>query len=136
MATIVNGTDLRFYKGGVAIGEATSCSMDLSLEVRETLTKDNVGSWIRNEAGRRSGTMQAEGLVSYDTTNEDVTDLFTTFNNGDTVIIRFTTGDPGTPYWEASVICTGLSMSAAVEENSSYSATFTVTGAVTLGTES
>jgi predicted secreted protein len=134
MASYVNGTDLRFYKDGVAIGEATSCSMDLSLETRETLTKDNVGSWVRNEAGRRSGTLQAEGLVSYDTTNESVSDLFTTFENGDVVIIRFTTGDAATPYWEASAICTGLSISAAVEENSTYSASFAVNGAVTLGT--
>jgi predicted secreted protein len=134
MATIINGTNLRIYLGGVAIGEATSCSMDLSMETRETLTKDNVGSYTSVEPGRRSATLSTEGLVSYDTANKKVTDMVTAFNNGETMIARFTTGVASSPYWEGSVILTALTLSAAVEENSTYSATFTVKGAITQGT--
>lgn len=136
MATIVNGTNLRFYLGGTAIGEATSCTMNLTREVRETLTKDNVGSWTSIEVGRKSGTMEAEGLVSYDTTNESVSDLFTAFDNGTYLVCRFTDDNNGNPYWEATVLCTSFSIAAPVEENSTYSATFTVRGAVSQGTES
>jgi predicted secreted protein len=134
MATIINGTNLRIYLGGVAIGEATSCSLDLSMETRETLTKDNVGSYTSVEPGRRSATLSTEGLVSYDTANKKVTDMVTAFNNGDTLIARFTTGVASSPYWEGSVILTALTLSAAVEENATYSATFTVKGAITQGT--
>lgn len=136
MATIQNGTDLRIYLGGVAIGEATTCSLEFSMETRETLTKDNVGSYTSVEPGRRSATLSTDALISYNTTNKKVTDLVTAFNDGTTLLARYTTGDSGTPYWEASVIVTAISMNAAVEENASYSATFTVKGAVTQGTES
>ena len=134
MATIINGTNLRIYLGGVAIGEATSCSLDLSMETRETLTKDNVGSYTSVEPGRRSATLSTEGLVSYNTANKKVTDLVTAFNNGETMIARFTTGVATIPYWEGSVILSAMTISAAVEENATYSATFTVKGAITQGT--
>lgn len=135
MATIVNGTNLRFYWEGTAIGEATSCTINLSRETRETLTKDNVASWTQYEAGRKSGTCDFEGLISYDTTSTDVTDIFTAFNNGTAITMRFTDDTATHPYWECDVIITSLSFSGAVEENSTYSATGTITGAVTQGTE-
>jgi predicted secreted protein len=136
MATIVNGTDLRFYWEGTAIGEATSCTVSLSRETRETLTKDNVQSWAAYEAGKKSGTFDFEGLISFDTTNTDVTDIFTAFNDGTSITMRFTTGDTGAPYWEAEALITSLSYSGAVEENATYSGTGTITGAVTQGTVS
>lgn len=136
MATIVNGTNLRFYLGGTAIGEATSCTMDLTREVRETLTKDNVGSWTNIEVGRKSGTMTAEGLVAYDTANYGIDDLFTAFDNGTYLVCRFTDDTPTHPYWEATVLATSFSIGAVVEENTTYTATFTVRGAPSQGTES
>lgn len=104
------------------------------METRETLTKDNVGSFTSVEPGRRSATLSTEGLVSYTTSNKKVTDLFTAFEAGTTLVARFTTGVASSPYWEGSVITTALSLNAAVEENATYSATFTVKGAVTQGT--
>lgn len=136
MATIVNGTDLRFYIGGTAIGEATSCTLSITRETRQTITKDNVAEWTSFEPGQKSATMTAEGLVSYDTTNEKVTDLFTALDNGTVLVCRFTDDTATHPYWEASVLCTSLEIGAPVNDNSTYSATFTVRGAITQGTES
>jgi len=136
MASIVNGTDLRFYIGGTAIGEATSCQLSFTMETRSVLTKDNVGSFTRVEAGQRSATGQFAGLISYDTTNESVSDLFTAHTDGDKVIVRFTTDDNGTPYWEGTALITQIDFEAAVEANSGYSGTFTFDGLVSLGTES
>jgi hypothetical protein len=131
--TYVNGTDLRFYLGGVAIGGATSCSMELSVETREALTKDDVGGWATFEVGRKSGTMTAEGLMSNDTPNFLVSQLFTALKDGTILEIAFTDETPGNASWEASVICTGLNVSAPVEENTTYSATFTIRGEPSLG---
>lgn len=131
MATVVNGTNLRIYASGIAIGEATNCSMSLSVESREILTKDNAGSYTRNLPGRRSGTLQSEGLVAFDTTNLGVDDLFTHYDAGTTLIVRFATGATASPYWQASAFISSLEVSAAVEENVTYSAAWTVTGAVT-----
>lgn len=136
MATIVNGTNLRIYLGGVAIGEATSCTLEMSMETRDTLTKDNVGSYTNVEPGRRSATLSTDGLISYNTANKKVSDLTTAFNAGTTLVARYTDDTATHPYWEGSIIVTQLTMTSAVEENSTYSATFTVKGAITEGTES
>lgn len=139
MATsgIVNGTDLRIYMGGVAIGHATACSLDLTRETRETLTKDAPGGgWATAEVGRKSATLSTDGMFSYDTTNKKFSDLFTAFDNGTLLLLRFTTDETSDTYWEGSGYITSLNLSAPVEDNTTYSATFTVNGAITSGTES
>jgi predicted secreted protein len=139
MATsgIVNGTDLRIYMGGVAIGHATTCSLDLTRETRETLTKDAPGGgWATAEVGRKSATLSTDGMFSYDTTNKKFSDLFTAFDNGTLLLLRFTTDETSDTYWEGSGYITSLNLSAPVEDNTTYSATFTVNGAITSGTES
>ena len=135
MATVINGTNLRFYWEGTAIGEATSCTLNLTRETRETLTKDNVASWTQYQPGRKSGTCDFEGLISYDTTNTDVGDIFTAFDAGTSITMRFTDDTATHPYWECEVIITSMTMAGSVEENATYSATGTITGAVTKGTE-
>jgi len=139
MATsgIVNGTDLRIYMGGVAIGHATTCSLDMTRETRETLTKDAPGGgWGTAEVGRKSATLSTDGMFSYDTTNKKFSDLFTAFDNGTLLLLRFTTDETSDTYWEGSGYITSLNLSAPVEDNTTYSATFTVNGAITSGTES
>jgi predicted secreted protein len=139
MATsgIVNGTDLRIYMGGVAIGHATTCSLDLTRETRETLTKDAPGGgWATAEVGRKSATLSTDGMFSYDTTNKKFSDLFTAFDNGTLLLLRFTTDENGDTYWQGSGYITSLNLSAPVEDNTTYSATFTVNGAIVTGTES
>jgi len=139
MATsgIVNGTDLRIYMGGVAIGHATTCSLDLTRETRETLTKDAPGGgWATAEVGRKSATLSTDGMFSYDTSNKKFSDLFTAFDNGTLLLLRFTTDENGDTYWQGSGYITSLNLSAPVEDNTTYSATFTVNGAIVTGTES
>lgn len=139
MATsgIVNGTDLRIYMGGVAIGHATTCSLDMTRETRETLTKDAPGGgWATAEVGRKSATLSTDGMFSYDTSNKKFSDLFTAFDNGTLLLLRFTTDETGDTYWQGSGYITSLNLSAPVEDNTTYSATFTVNGAIVTGTES
>lgn len=136
MANIVNGTDLRFYKAGTAIGEATSCQMSFTMETRSVLTKDNVGSFTRVEAGQRSATGSFQGLIAYDTTNESVSDLYDSYKNGEKFILRFTDDSNGHPYWEGTAMITQIDFEAGVEANAGYSGTFTFDGEVSRGTES
>lgn len=139
MATtgVVNGTDLRIYVGGTAIGRATTCSLSVSREQREILDKDSPGGgWLQYAPGRKSGTMSTDGFVAYDTANETVGDLFTFLDNGSALVLRFTTDEAGDNYWEASGFVSSWALNAPVEENSTYSIEFQLTGAVTKGTES
>ena len=138
MATtgILNGTLLRIYKDGVAIGHAVTCSMDVSMETRETLTKDLPGAgWTTFEPGRKSATLSTDGLVAYDTANESVMDLFDALSADEQLVLRFDTGgESGDPYWQGTGYCTSFNLGATVEENVTYSATFSVSGEVVKAT--
>lgn len=134
---VVNGTDLRVYKGGTAIGRATNCTLNVTRELREILDKDSPGGgFVQYAPGRKSGTMSTDGFVAFDTANIGVDDLFTDLNNGNLVVVRFTTDEAGDTYWEASAYVNSFSLTGPVEDNSTYSVEFTLTGSITQGTES
>lgn len=135
-AGIINGTALRFYKDGTAIGNATSCQMSVTRELREILTKDSPGSgWREGKPGRKSATLTTEALYSEDTANVKPGTLFDALDNGTLMLFRFTTDVTGDTYYEGSAYCTQYDISAAVEENVSFSCTFEIVSAVTKGTE-
>lgn len=142
MATsgIINGTLLRIYKGGTAIAYATNCTLSITRELRETLTKDSPGTgWRTVTVGQKSATMTTESLYSDagdSSTNIQPGDLFTDLDNGTPLIMRFTTDVAGDTYYETTGYCTNIEMNAPVEENSTFSATFELSGALTKGTES
>lgn len=142
MATtgIINGTLLRIYKNGTAIAYATNCTLSISRELRETLSKDTPGSgWRTVSMGQKSGTMTTEALYSDSadsSTNVQAADLFTDLDNGTPLVLQFTTNVSGDTYYEATGYCTNLEMNGPVEENSTFSATFELSGAITKGTES
>lgn len=140
MATtgIINGTNLRIYKGGTAIAYATNCTLEMTRETRQALTKDSPGSgWTENYVGQKSGTLTTEGLYSGPgdaTANIQVSDLFADFDAGTLLILKFDTTESGDEYFQASGYVTNLSIGAPVEDNSTYNATFTISGGVTRAT--
>lgn len=133
---VISGTNLRIYNGTDPYGYATSCTLDMSAEVRETLSKDSVSSWAENEVGQLSATLSFEGFFSEDTTInstnvENVSDLFGDFSGKTAVSWRFTTDATGEAVWSGSGYITSLSFTGNVEENATYSGTITVSGAIT-----
>lgn len=139
-SNIINGTLLRIYSGGVALAYATNCTLSVSRELRETLSKDSPGNgWRTFQLGRKQATMSTEMLysdVGDSTTNVQPGDLVTRLDNGTPLVLRFTTDVTGDTYFEATGYCVSVELNAPVEENSTCSATFELSGALTKGTES
>lgn len=134
---VLNGTDFRLYLSGTVIGRSTNCSMELTAEIRTILDKDSPGAgWQEGKRGTKSATLSTTGFVAMDTANTKVSDIFTLFDNGTVSVCRFTTDETGDTYWEASVLVNSISLGAPVEDNVTYDISFSVTGAVTQGTES
>lgn len=134
----VNGTDLRLYADGNPIGYATSCTLSLSRETRETVHKDNVGGYSTFEGGKRSASISFEHFYAEDQTLNSATvnsvvDLFDLYA-GDSFTWRFSDDVTGHTEFSGSALLTELSFSAPVEENATSSGSFTVTGAVTKST--
>lgn len=134
---IINGSLMRLYKDGTAIGAATSCNMTVGREIRETIHKDNPnGGWREVETGRKQATLTTEALYSLDTANVAPGTLFDALDNGTLMLFKFTTDVSGDDYYQGSAYCTQFDVNAVSEENTTYSCTFEITGAVTRGTES
>ncbi len=129
---VILGTDLRIYVGGEAIGYATSATLSLSSETLETIHKDNAGGgWISNSIGQKSGTVNFEGFVNSDSAAQKPDELFTLFNNKTLVGCAFKTAVSGDARYDFSGYITSLEQTAAVNENSTFSGTITISGAVT-----
>jgi hypothetical protein len=132
---IINGTDLRVYNGATAIGEATSATLSVTREMRNILTKDSPNSgWVSNRPGSKSATLTVEALYSETTTNVQPDVLFDALNNGTVLALSLKTTTNGYNFYSFSAYCTSFEVSSPVEDNVSYSATFTVSGAVYRGT--
>ena len=134
---VINGTDLRLYLDGNPIGHATSCTLSLSRETRETIDKDNVAGYATSEGGQRSYSISFENFLSEDTTLNSTTveglaDLVALFA-GDSFAWRFSTDVTGDRDFSGTAFLTDLSMTAPVEENSTVSGTLTGTGAFVSG---
>lgn len=133
--SVVNGTDLRIYNDTKPLGYATSCTLDMSAETRETLSKDSVSSWAESEVGQKSATLSFEGFYSEDTTinSNDVesgVDIFDDFAAGTAISWRFSTDTASDVEFYGSGYITSYSITTPVEENSTYSGTITVSGQV------
>lgn len=135
---VINGTNLRLYIGSTPIAYATSCTLSFSRELRETIHKDNPGSgWAESEPGQKSGTLTVEALYNEDgTTNnyETPRTLFDALDDGTELSCTVETGVSGDNIYTFSAFCTEYEVTAAVEENATYSASFTITGEVTMST--
>jgi hypothetical protein len=131
---VVNGTNLRVYSGGNAIAYATSCTLDISRALRETIHKDNPGSgWREIEVGQKSATLTIEALYSEDGANNTPDVLFDALNAGTSLSIEFSTQESGDDKYNFSAFCTAWSATGPVEENATFSCTFEVDGAITRG---
>lgn len=128
----MNGTLIGVYAGGTLIAHATEGSISLNLDTRDATTKDSSGTRDLLE-GVKSGTVSVSALYADDATY-GVDELMSAWSGRSTLTIKFSTEVTGDSYWEASAYVTSLEVSAGMEDNATYSATFELTGAITYGT--
>jgi len=136
---VINGTNLRLYVGSTPIAYATSCTLSFSRELRETIHKDQPRLWRGQKVnrGQKSGTLTVEALYNEDGTSnnyETPRTLFDALDDGTELSCTVETGVSGDNIYTFSAFCTEYEVTAAVEENATYSASFTITGAVTMST--
>lgn len=131
MATtgIINGTNLLVYVGGTAITHSTSASISFSMETRDASTKDSDG-YREILEGQRSFTIEAEAMTALDAA-QGFEELFAAWVARTALTIKFGTADSGDQFYQGTGYCTSLSMDSGVEDSSTFSASFEMTGQVT-----
>lgn len=62
--SVIKGGDLMLFVNGKSIGFATSHTLSISTETKETTSKDSGGKWQSSEAGILSWTASSENLCA------------------------------------------------------------------------
>ena len=118
------------------IAHSTSASFSISQDYRDITTKDS-GGFQENASGLRSFEISTDALQDY-SADLDFKDFFDNIGNRESIVLRFAerdTGGSSDKYYEGSAFVTSLSMDAGVEDNLTYSVTFTGTATITSGTD-
>jgi TP901-1 family phage major tail protein len=129
---IINGHNLRWKIGGVAIAKATDCTISISGETRDTSHKD-IGTgegagWAGASYGKKSWEGTCSALYAEDDSFETLWDAF----NGNTAIaVEFSDGVVGNKKFTGSAIITSLEQNAPDNEDVTFSVSFAGNGALT-----
>lgn len=62
--SVIKGSDLMLFVGGKSIGFATSHTLSISADTKETSSKDSGGKWQTSEVGVLSWTASSENLCA------------------------------------------------------------------------
>tara|TARA_R110002020_G_scaffold731_4_gene3642 strand:+ start:6211 stop:6675 length:465 start_codon:yes stop_codon:yes gene_type:complete len=143
----INGTNLGVYAGGTLIAFATSATINVNMSLRSTSSKAS-GGWEENMEGIRNWDVSVDALYVY--TNSDGSavseitfdELYKTYIGADATgptdnrasfVLKFGVGTTATGdiNYQGSAWVTSLSISAPMEDTSTYSASFQGTGTLT-----
>ena len=128
---ILNGTVFLLSIGGTTLPDQTEGSISINMETRDITTKDSSGYRELLE-GVRSGSISVSGLIDDDGAGGAGGVLFSDLTSRDAQSIVFGFDQAASDYnYSCSAFCTSLEVSAATEDNVTYSATFEITGAIT-----
>ena len=114
------------------IGRATSASLSVSMETRDTTTKDSAG-WQENLEGLKNWSLSGDGLVTYSISGDYETpdELFTILNNRTAIDVKFGSMTTGEIDYSGKAYLVSYEQEAGVEENVTYSFSITGTGVLT-----
>ena len=114
------------------VGRATSASLSVSMETRDTTTKDSAG-WQENLEGLKNWSLSGDGLVTYSISGDYDTpdDLFTLLSNRTLVKVKFGSATSGEIDYTGDAYLVSYEQEAGLEENVTYSFGFTGTGVLT-----
>lgn len=141
MATdgVINGTKFAVYLGGTKVAYATSASISMNHNLRDTSTKDS-GGWRDQLEGQRDWEVSVEGMLIFTnldgtaisglTMNELYTNQIATRASYE---LKFSTEVTGDIKWSGTAFLTSLSADTPNEDSSTWSASFSGTGALTQG---
>ena len=132
----MNATDvlIQFSTDGTTydeVGRMTSASLSISMETRDTSTKDSAG-WRELLEGQKSWSLSGDGLVVYSLTGADgFSDLYGYLNGRTNLYVKFGSVGTGEKVYSGRGFITSLDQEAGVEDNTTFSFSFEGTGALT-----
>ena len=142
MATngVINGTKFGVYAAGTKIAYATSASISMNHNLRDTSTKDSSG-WRDQLEAQRDWEVSVEGMLIFvdgsggAIAGLTMNELYSTYIATRTEFtLMFSTEDTGDIKWSGQAFLTSLSADTPNEDSSTWSGSFSGTGALTQAT--
>ena len=142
MATngVINGTKFGVYAAGTKIAYATSASISMNHNLRDTSTKDSSG-WRDQLEAQRDWEVSVEGMLIFvdgsggAISNLTMNELYSTYIASRTEFtLMFSTEESGDIKWSGQAFLTSLSADTPNEDSSTWSGSFSGTGALTQAT--
>lgn len=130
--SIINGHNLRWRVGGVAIAKATDCTISISGETR-TLSHKDIGTgvgagWTGNDYGTKSWEGTCNALYAE---TESFETLWNAFKDSTKITVEFSDDVAGNMMFTGSAVITSLEQNAPDNENVTYSVSFSGDGVLT-----
>jgi predicted secreted protein len=123
---IQNATAVTLSVAGEVMAHATSASLSVSMDLRDSTTKSSAG-WSESLGGLKSWEMSGDAFVDIAATNASMADCFDALIAGAAVAAVFTI-DSET--YTGTALITSVSADAGVEENTTFSVSLTGTAAL------
>ena len=142
MATngLINGTKFGVYAAGTKIAYATSASISMNHNLRDTSTKDSSG-WRDQLEAQRDWEVSVEGMLIFvdgsggAIAGITMNELYSTYIATRTEFtLMFSTEESGDIKWSGQAFLTSLSADTPNEDSSTWSGSFSGTGALTQAT--
>jgi predicted secreted protein len=73
---VIKGSNLMLFAGGTSIAAATSCVLNMSMDTKESSSKDSGGTWADAEAGVISWDMSSDNLFTIASNGQSYNTLF------------------------------------------------------------
>jgi len=142
MATngVINGTKFGVYAAGTKIAYATSASISMNHNLRDTSTKDSSG-WRDQLEAQRDWEVSVEGMLIFvdgsggAIAGLTMNELYSTYIASRTEFtLMFSTEESGDIKWSGQAFLTSLSADTPNEDSSTWSGSFSGSGALTQAT--
>ena len=124
---IQNATAVTLSVAGEVMAHATSASLSISMDLRDSTTKSSAG-WSESLGGLKSWEMSGDAFVDLAATDASMADCFDLLIAGTAVAAVF---NIDTETYTGQALITSVSADAGVEENTSFSVSLTGTSVLT-----
>ncbi len=132
----INGTELGVYIGGTLIAYSTNATININHSTRGTSSKES-GGWEYNMEGMRNWDVSCDALYAWLTpggsaiTNDTLSDIFTTYMTtraSFSLTFGVTTSDTADTKYTGTAWLTSASLTAPMEDTSTFSVSFQGSG--------
>lgn len=128
---VIDGSLMRITIGGNNVAKAISCSMELTRATSDRIHKDLTTGQTEKKVNEFTGSVSGEAFYTFDGANNTFDVLFTAMQAGTQLACELTTANAGDVEYTFNGYLTDLSSSHEAQQDSTFSFTIAIDGAIT-----